>query len=488
MQRATSAVDFSSLLNPASPTIAPSRSTSNSEDQKDSARATGSSGGVGQDTSMAAAAVPSMPPPLVGGMRQPAQEHTQQGLPRPYKCTLCDKAFHRLEHQTRHVRTHTGEKPHICQFPRCTKRFSRSDELTRHSRIHNNPNARRNAKTHNVAAMQSYAQDQAVSNALMPPSSRSHISQSAPTSKVGSPNVSPPNSYSAYNSNTPSVLNPSSNRGSPPSHQQNRSPLNINLLASAASQVEREDSHNGQQASVVARHHHHHHHHHHPYYVHPSASANRLPSLSQYAYSQNMSRSHSHSDSDEHHHHHLVDSRPCKRSRPNSPLSSAGPSSPTFSHRGGDSYSPTPDHTPLATPAHSPRLRPYGDGMTHSGSPGIQLPSLRHLTLTHPPALAPLEPHMSNDTSPFGSLSSSANQGYLSNLSTAAHHEGARISDIMSRDEGAKRTLPVPSLSGPKMGVQDLLNPVVTITNDGGSGFSSRNGSQAGNDLETRMY
>ncbi|KAK3687330.1 DNA-binding protein cre-1 [Podospora appendiculata] len=412
MHRTQSAVDFSNLLNP---------EVSTDRGELDSARQ------QQVEADMATASMLRPNGPLPGG--QPTEASNE--LPRPYKCPLCEKAFHRLEHQTRHIRTHTGEKPHGCQFPGCSKKFSRSDELTRHSRIHSNPNSRRGNKGgqhHHPGMVHGLQPD------MMGPPPQPKAIRSAPPTAMSSPNVSPPH-YSPYNF-SPSTLHPySHSRGSTGS----QSGPEISLLARAAGQVERDNA-PGHHQYYGPRHH--------PYYSNQMhSSRNHLPGLQQY----HMSRSHSNDEQADDHYAHAY--RNVKRSRPNSPNSTA-PSSPTFSH---DSLSPTPDHTPLATPAHSPRLRPF---------PSYELPPFRALSLHTTPALAPLEP--------------SPNQPQQ----VAPRSNGmSTLTDIISRPDGSQRKLPVPQVA-PKVAIHELLGP-----SDGynGSGRSSSSNSISGGDMMDRL-
>lgn len=70
---------------------------------------------------------------LASGATQPIPKKSQQiktDKPRPHICSICTRAFARLEHLKRHERSHTNEKPFQCAV--CGRCFARRDLVLRH--------------------------------------------------------------------------------------------------------------------------------------------------------------------------------------------------------------------------------------------------------------------------------------------------------------------------------------------------------------------
>ncbi|KAK5909750.1 hypothetical protein CesoFtcFv8_003651 [Champsocephalus esox] len=52
------------------------------------------------------------------------------------RCNICNRVFPREKSLQAHKRTHTGERPYLCDYPNCTKAFVQSGQLKTHQRLH----------------------------------------------------------------------------------------------------------------------------------------------------------------------------------------------------------------------------------------------------------------------------------------------------------------------------------------------------------------
>jgi len=57
---------------------------------------------------------------------------------RPFKCAACDKGFISNHHLKRHLLTHDKAKPYTCDFDSCGAAFSKHNQLLRHKCTHSN--------------------------------------------------------------------------------------------------------------------------------------------------------------------------------------------------------------------------------------------------------------------------------------------------------------------------------------------------------------
>ncbi|KAI1303065.1 Transcription factor Sp5 [Halotydeus destructor] len=90
-----------------------------------------------QCSSSATNSLPSSAPLTGNGFMQlPSTAKPRRQRPKRFRCPHCHIAFSNNGQLKGHIRTHTGERPFVCEHSNCGKTFTRNEELTRHRRIH----------------------------------------------------------------------------------------------------------------------------------------------------------------------------------------------------------------------------------------------------------------------------------------------------------------------------------------------------------------
>jgi len=83
-----------------------------------------------QDDAIAALLMMSHIKPVVS--QQPSRKRKEVSR----SCPHCERTFDDASNFRAHLRTHTGEKPFVCEFPGCEHRFASSSNLIVHRRLH----------------------------------------------------------------------------------------------------------------------------------------------------------------------------------------------------------------------------------------------------------------------------------------------------------------------------------------------------------------